>query len=40
MTDLLSKIMLEVLRVLAAATKQIKQGRISKLQAPLQILHR
>ncbi|KAH9972511.1 hypothetical protein BJV74DRAFT_209112 [Russula compacta] len=32
MTDLLSKIMLEVLRVLAVATKQIKQGRITKFR--------
>ncbi|KAH9995900.1 hypothetical protein BJV74DRAFT_911493 [Russula compacta] len=35
MTDLLSKIMLEVLRVLAVATKQIKQGRITKFAKKL-----
>jgi hypothetical protein len=30
MTDLVIKIMLELLRVLAIATKQIRQGRFSK----------
>lgn len=30
MTDLIIKIMLELLRVLALATKQIRQGRFSK----------
>jgi hypothetical protein len=30
MTDLIVKIMVELLSVLALATKQIKQGRISK----------
>lgn len=30
MTDLVIKIMLELLRVLALATKQIRQGRFSK----------
>lgn len=31
MMDILVKIMVEVLNVLALATKQIKQGRFSKL---------
>ena len=32
--DLLVRIMVEVLSVLALATKQIKQGRLSKLITP------
>jgi hypothetical protein len=34
MMDILVRIMVEVLSVLALATKQIKQGRFSKLIAP------
>ena len=34
MMDILVKIMVEVLSVLALATKQIKQGRFSKLISP------
>jgi hypothetical protein len=34
MLDMLVKIMTEVLSVLALATKQIKQGRVSKLITP------
>ena len=34
MMDILVRIMVEVLSVLALATKQIKQGRISKLISP------
>jgi len=34
MMDILVKIMVEVLSVLAIATKQIKQGRFSKLITP------
>ena len=33
MMDLITKIMVELLSVLALATKQIKQGRFSKLAA-------
>jgi len=34
MVDILVRIMVEVLSVLALATKQIKQGRFSKLITP------
>jgi hypothetical protein len=34
MMEILVKIMVEVLSVLAIATKQIKQGRLSKLITP------
>jgi hypothetical protein len=34
MTDVIVKIMVEVLLVLALATKQVKQGRLSKCSTP------
>ncbi len=39
MTDIIVKIMVEVLNILAIATKEIKQGRTSELSVPLD-LHR
>jgi hypothetical protein len=38
MTDIIVKIMVEVLNVLAIATKEIKQGRTSELPRPLQCI--
>ena len=38
MTDIIVKIMVEVLNVLAIATKETKQGRTSELPRPLQCI--
>lgn len=38
MTDIIVKIMIEVLSVLALATKQIRQGRFSKYAGPYTVL--
>ena len=37
MTDIIVKIMVEVLNILAVATKEIKQGRTSELSIPLHL---
>ena len=37
MTDIITKIMVEVLNILAIATKEIKQGRTSELSKPLHL---
>ncbi len=37
MTDIIVKIMVEVLNILAIATKEIKQGRTSELSIPLDL---
>ena len=37
MTDIIVKIMVEVLNILAVATKEIKQGRTSELSIPLHV---
>jgi hypothetical protein len=37
MTDIIVKIMVEVLNILAISTKEIKQGRTSELSIPLQL---
>ncbi len=37
MTDIIVKIMVEVLNILAIATKEIKQGRTSELPIPLDL---
>ena len=38
MTDIIVKIMVEVLNILAIATKEIKQGRTSELARRLQCI--
>ena len=38
MTDIIVKIMVEVLNIFAIATKEIKQGRSSELPGPLQCI--
>jgi hypothetical protein len=38
MTDIIVKIMVEVLNILAIATKEIKQGRTSEFPKPLQCI--